>query len=116
MTKEQLEMAETMLESGCSYAQVARNLQVARQTVSKYFKEKYPRSASAAGEIKSCEASKGLADWMRENEVSIRALADFCYVSDGTICRFLYMGKASKSTLAEVCRVTGKSADELLKK
>ena len=116
MTKEQIEMAETMLESGCSYSQVARNLQIARQTVSRYFKGKYPRFAAEAGVIKSCEASRGLAEWMRENNVSIRALADSCYVSEGTICRFLYKGKASKTTMTEVCRVTGRSEDALLKK
>lgn len=116
MTKEQYEMADTMLESGCSYAQVARNLQLSRQTVSRYFNHKYHRAAPAAGAIKSCEASRELAIWMKENEISIRMLAHFCYVSDGTICRLLYMGKASATTLAAVSKVTGLPADKLIQK
>lgn len=116
MTSEQREMAVTMLESGCSYAQVGRNLGYSREYIRQKFSGQFPSKRNSGEVHPRSKRFEKLADWMRQNHVSIRELAGKCYVSGGTINKMLYEGKASDGTLEQVCRVTGISKEELLQK
>ena len=115
MTKEQREMAETMLESGCTYTQVARNLGYSREYICKLFRcQKY----SDMRMERSIKASKCpvLKHWLYENDMTVQELADACYVSRATIQNIFTKGKISVDTLEQVCRVTGMAEENLLQK
>ena len=118
MTNEEKEMAVTMLESGCSYGQVARNLNKNKTYIYEMFSEKCGRKQKEAGNEKRIRASKcpALCRYLIEEEYTLGEFANVCYLSEGVVSRLLGTGKASKNTIEQVCRVTGMSEDELFRK
>lgn len=115
MTKEQREMAETMLESGCTYAQVARNLGFSREYIGQLFRCQKYRDIRMERSIKASKCP-ALRRWLYDNDMTVQDLADACYVSRATIQNIFTKGQISVDTLEQICRVTGMTEENLLQK
>jgi len=114
MTKEQEEMAITMLESGCSYAQIGRNLGFSGTHIRKRFSGKYGKVAASMRRekmIRNC-FFPNIRRWLLDNKISVNAFADMCYVNRSTIQNMLSKGFVSSGTVEQVLRVTGMPFEE----
>ena len=118
MTEDEKEMAVTMLESGCSYSQVARNLGKHRTTIWEMFHEQCGEKKKAAEDKKKIRASgcPALCKYLIENDMPVSLFAYACHVSEFNIRRLLKNGIGSKTTIEQVCKVTGIPEKELLGK
>ena len=117
MTKEQIEMAETMLESGCTFAQVGRNLGCSPQYIRFVFGAKFSEQLKKAKQNKRLSRCKypAILQWIFDNDMTIEAFAGACYLSITTIKAMLYKGLVSEMTVEQVLRVTGMSFEEAFK-
>ena len=111
MTSEQREMAVTMLESGCTYAQVARNLGCSRQYIQKTFGCQKFREMRDQARIRKCKYP-AIMRYLVENDMTEAEFAKRCYVSRATMTKMLVYGKVSNATVEQVLRVTGMSFEE----
>lgn len=117
MKKEDREMALAMLESGCTFAQVSRNLGYTPQYIGMVFGDQFGEQLKKAKQNKRLSRCKypAILQWIFDNDMTIEAFAGACYLSITTIKAMLYKGLVSEMTVEQVLRVTGMSFEEAFK-
>ena len=111
MTKEQKDMAITMLESGCTYTQVAKNLGYSKEHIRKTFGCQKYRDLKKEKMIQNCKYP-AIRRWLLDNGIPVYKFAEMCYVDRSTIQNMLSKGFVSSGTVEQVLRVTGMSFEE----
>lgn len=111
MTNEQRKMGKKMLESGCTYMQVAEKLGMSTSAVHAALYDPKYKELKKQKTISECYYPN-LRKWMYDNDIPVGLMSSLCYVGNATMRRILSKGTMSRDIARQILRVTGMSYEE----